>query len=905
MKIARFLIIISLCLTLNVVISAQTDVKHDLICQWTFDNGTNKDLVLNGAKIYNLGGDQNCLQFPPKAGPAALNVKPDMVFQSGTISFWVNASTTDNYNLIDFDNGAVTLRSYRGYLQPRFTGEDKFKVSGSLLNDQWYKHLMREDAFYPHHNALLEENVWHHFVVTYDYKNDQYIGWRDGKLIAVIDLSGTGMEPLKTEDLNKILIGEDFIGFIDDIRLYNSVLSNDDVASIYASTKKLYENRHDFIKPDRKLNVYEYKPSDKVLYNAWLTYSDFDVKSDPDLFKQIIIQSNNSTIYTAAKELQKAVIGLTDILIPITQNDSAKGNILLGTPDESGLIEAMADELGLNRVKDDGFVLKSIISGGKSFLVVAANEPAGVIFGTFKLIEKIKLKENLADLDFISNPKVKIRIVGHWDWFRGTEGDDWHGKSINPYKWESNRYNSIYSWEDIRNGTTKHIEEWARFMASAGWNAICPTEINWQEQNNFLNHMDEVVVLAQIFRNYGIKLYWTPNYLLALKKSTADTLYKRIPDFGGYLLKLGSEGQLGNPFPEMVNNIAKNLAPYNGEALVRGFVYGKHRYAHLTEVYRNTMQYDIYKPNDGKYLNNVTIVGKANPLDWDLAAPISPLDGAIQKTSYGTEMVIAKSWPASWLEKWKWWMDYDNYHNGKGSYNKNYIKCLLGVSMISPAPAWTSNPLNMVNYYGLGRLAWNPDLSVEDIYDEWIGLTYGPDPEVHKIVKNILFKSDDVLKNQYIYRGYRGVWFDTSEDDLVENKTTHIMTKEGIGILSTEAEQKVLNQYSPELQEIFNDPLKGEEFLPYFHFVKYDYKLSNGRTLIQDMFMNLDDAVSGAKKMLEEWNGLQGDINDKSYEYTKDNLVEYINTVKDNREKMIRIIERISGRNYETETGSK
>lgn len=900
-----FLIVLSMCFILNIDITAQKDVMQNLTGWWNFDKDAGQDITLGGAIIYNLEDNQNCLQFPPKAEPVAIKVKSDIAFKSGTVSFWVNASITDNYNLIDFDNRAVSFRSYRGYLQPRFTGEDKFKATGNLLNDQWYKHLMREDAFYPHDNALIEENVWHHFAVAYDYKNEQYIGWRDGKLIAVIDLSGTGMEPLKTEDLNKILIGEDFIGFIDDIRVYSSVLSNDDVANIYASTKKIYENRYDAVKPDKKLTVYEYNPSDKVLYNAWLRYSEFDINSDPDELKQIVIQSNNPTIYTAAKELQNAVIELTDILIPITLNESVEGNILLGTPDESEIIKNIAGELGLNRVKDDGFILKTIVSNGKSFLVIAANEPAGVIFGTFELIKKLKLKEDLTNLDFISNPKVKIRIVGHWDWFRGTEGDDWNGKKINPYNWEANRYNSIYSWEDIRNGTTKHIEDWARLMASAGWNAICPTEINWQEQNNFLSHMDEVVVLAQIFRNYGIKLYWTPNYLLALEKSTADTLYKRIPDFGGYLLKLGSEGQLGNPFPEMVNNIAKNLAPYNGEVLVRGFVYGKYRYAHLTEVYRNTMQYDIYIPNDGKYLNNVTIVGKSNPLDWDLAAPISPLDGAIQKTSYGTEMVIAKSWPASWIEKWKWWMDYDNYHNGKGSYNKNYIKCLLGVSMISPSPAWTSNPLNMVNYYGLGRLVWNPDLSVDEIYNEWIGLTYGPDPEVHKRVKDILFISDDVLKNQYIYRGYRGVWFDTSEDDLVENKTTHIMTKDGLGILSSEAEQKVLNQYSPELREIFNDSLKGEEFLPYFHFVKYDYKLSNGRTLIQDLFMNLDDAVTGAMTMLEEWEKLEGIINKKEYNYTRDNLENYIETVNKNRKKMINIIEKLSDRKYEAEVPKK
>ncbi|MBU2493131.1 MAG: hypothetical protein KJ571_10945 [Bacteroidetes bacterium] len=907
-----FLISVLFCLLLNGLTSAQQDSKNisnNLVGYWDFNKvdqtKLGNDPILGDAELYNLSNENYCVKMSPKIKPIRIpiNSKSKLAIKEGTVSFWINSSTVENYNIIDYGNGAFTLRSYRGYLQARFQGESKFKFSGTVLNDQWYKYTLREDAFYPEENALIEENKWHHFAVTFDYKNKQFIGWRDGELIAIVDLAGTDVEPLKTEGLKEIVIGNEFIGFIDDVRIYNEVLNNDVISEIYNGDKDFYKSRHDKILPDSKMVVYNYNDSDKVLYDAWLGYSKNEKNEYSNLFKKIIIQTENPTIITAGNELKKAVNEIFGVSLPINSQIESEGNILLGTPNESELIKSFSSELELDKVENDGFVIKTIKINGNSFLVIAANEPAGVIFGTFELINKIKQQENLADLDFISNPKVKIRIIGHWDWFRGTEGDDWNGKKINPYNWEGNRYNSIYSWEDLRTGNTKLIEDWARLLASAGWNAICPTEINWQAQNNFLEHMDEVVTLAKILRNYGIKLYWSPNFLLALDQATADTLYNRIPYFGGYLLKLGSEAQLGNPFPEMVNNIAENLLPYKGEVLLRGFVYGKLRYSHITEVYRNTMQYDIYAPNDGKYLENVTIVGKANPLDWDLAAPISPLDGAIQKNNYGTEMVVAKSWPASWVAKWKWWMDFDNHKNGIESYNKNFTNCLLGVSMISPSPAWTSNPLNMVNYYGLGRLAWNPDLSVDEIYDEWISLTYGSDPKVHKTIKDILFVSSDVLKNQYIYRGYRGVWFDTSQDDLVESKTTHCMNEEGIGIISPEAEKKVLSQYSPELQKIYNDPVLGEEFLPYFHFVKYDHNLSNGRTVIQDMFMNLDDAVAGAEKMLSEWNTIEGKINKKVFEYTRDNLNNYVQTVNKNREKMIEIIEKISGRKYSNEVG--
>ncbi len=885
------------------------DVRRELVGQWDFETGTGEDLSGNGytaslgdVEIVDLGNGHLCAKVLPETNPIRIGVAENskLSIREGTVAFWVNLCDEDGYPyFIDYNNNAIQIRSYRRYLQPRFQGEGEFKFSSNVLGQDWTNFLVREDAFYPLSKANLGEAEWHHFAVSYDLANKQITGWRDGQLIAIADLSTAHMEPLKTKKLTEILIAQHFAGFIDDIRIYNTVLTDTEVNEMYNAKQTIYTSRNDFIPNDRKLMVYEYQQADEILYNAWLQYAPQIKKESIKFFKRLIAPGENITVQTAGAELTEAIKGMMNIALPSAPGPEKDGNILLGTPHTSELIKSMASKLGLNRVNHDGFVLKTVKHQGKSYLVVAANQPAGVIFGVFNLIRRMKLGQNIDVLDIVENPGVEIRMVNHWDFFRGFKGDDWQGKKINVFNYESNRYNSIYSWEDLRNGNTKLINDWARLLASANWNGICPTEINWEFRNNYLEHLPEVKILGDILRSYGIKLYWSPNYLLALEKSTADSLYKYVPDFGGYLLKLGSEAQLGNPFPEMVNKIADNLLPYGGKALVRGFVYGKYRYAHFTEVYRNTMPYDIFVPNDGNYRENVVIVGKANPLDWDFAAPISPLDGAIQKNDYGTEMVIAKGWPLSWVEKWKWWMDSDNYRHGPGSYNKDAIKCLLGVAMISPSPAWTSCPLNMVNYYGIGRLGWNPDLSVDQIYSEYIGLTYGGDPEVNEKIKKILFLSDDITRNLYMYRGYRGVWFDSSEDDLVENKTPHTMNQEGIGIINAEAQQKVLNQYAPGLREIFNDLVKSEDFLPYFNFVKYDYLLSNGKTIIQDMYDNLDDAVEGAKKMVSIWDELQGKIDAVRFIYVRNNLENFVDTAEKTRLKMIKIIEKISGRPYD------
>jgi alpha-glucuronidase len=71
--------------------------------------------------------------------------------------------------------------------------------------------------------------------------------------------------------------------------------------------------------------------------------------------------------------------------------------------------------------------------------------------------------------------------------------------------------------------------------------------------------------------------------------------------------------------------------------------------------------------------------------------------------------------------------------------------------------------------------------------------------------------------------------------------------------------------------------------------------------VIQDLFMNLDDAVEGAESMLLKWESLRDLVAGRLYEYTRDNLANYVADVMQNRERMINIIEKMSGRKYTIE----
>jgi alpha-glucuronidase len=147
------------------------------------------------------------------------------------------------------------------------------------------------------------------------------------------------------------------------------------------------------------------------------------------------------------------------------------------------------------------------------------------------------------------------------------------GGSSGPYDDGADRTDSVFSWADLTNGptanSTARIRAWARLLSSVGINSLAPQDVNWFEPSNFMKHLPEVNTLGTILRAYAIRLFWTPNYLLAPQQEVADALWRAVPDFGGYLLKVGSEGQGGIATPENINAIAAVLRRAPGSGQVR------------------------------------------------------------------------------------------------------------------------------------------------------------------------------------------------------------------------------------------------------------------------------------------------------------------------------------------------
>ena len=85
---------------------------------------------------------------------------------------------------------------------------------------------------------------------------------------------------------------------------------------------------------------------------------------------------------------------------------------------------------------------------------------------------------------------------------------------------------------------------------------------------------------------------------------------------------------------------------------------------------------------------------------------------------------------------WKETLDFDMHahrrrHAGEDAGAQGFRPAVRGVN-VGLDDNWIGNHLSQANLYGFGRLAWNPDLTSQQIADEWTRLTFGNDPKVHR-----------------------------------------------------------------------------------------------------------------------------------------------------------------------------
>lgn len=645
-------------------------------------------------------------------------------------------------------------------------------------------------------------------------------------------------------------------------------------------------------------------------YELWLRYK---LVSKGEFYtsyclknRKVMFPGETESLIAAKKELQAGLSGLLNI--PYTEEETLEDNMLIvGTPQSVPLFKEQAFHAEINGLSDEGYLILNCTIKGKKTTAIVARTDIGVLYGVFHYLRLIQTNQSLDKLHIKENPKLKYRVLNHWDNLNGTVERGYAGYSI-------------WNWERLPSYKEQRYTDYARANASIGINGTVLNNVNAQAKSLRTDWLVKASGLADVFRPYGIKVYLTAKFSAPKEigglntadpkdpqvrkwwKDKVEEIYSLIPDFGGFLVKANSEGQpgpqdYGCSHADGANMLAEALKPYGGIVFWRAFVYQNER--HVDRVING---YNEFKPLDGEFAENVFVQPKNGPIDFQPREPFHPLFGGMPYTPLSLEFQITQEnlghaghlvYLGTLFEEV---LQSDTYENGKGStvskvlqnYQKTHgISAIAGVPNIGTDLNWTGHLFGQANWYAFGRLAWKHSLSSEQIGEEWLRQTFLPvalqpyNDSVNEISpkeRQQLHSQLSLLNSQLLQESREAVvdymmplglhhifawghhygpepWCDIpgARPDWMPSYY-HRADDGGIGFdRSSKGSNATAQYHSPLCEQLDNVDTCPENLLLWFHHVPWNHRMKSGRTLWVELCYAYDRGVQETRNFQKLW----------------------------------------------------
>ncbi|WP_340114606.1 alpha-glucuronidase family glycosyl hydrolase [Maribellus mangrovi] len=609
----------------------------------------------------------------------------------------------------------------------------------------------------------------------------------------------------------------------------------------------------------------------------------------------VVVSEESPTFSLIRSELISSLGILFDQEITsMTEPDA--GSICVGAIKNDFIAELINPE-AFQEIGNEGYIIKYLPE--KDMTVVAANTDLGCLYGTYHFLSVLRTNpQELTSTPIIETPAYDRRILNHWDNLDGTVERGYAG-------------HSIWKWDDLPEKLNPRIIEYARANASVGINGTVLNNVNASPDILKEEFLQKVKVVADALRPYGMRVYLSVNFsspkilgglpdsdpLKTEVKNWWDNkvqeIYELIPDFGGFLVKANSEGQpgpqdYGRTHADGANMLADVLKPYKGIVMWRAFVYNP------SGDDRAKQAYNEFKPLDGKFRSNVLIQVKNGPVDFQPREPFSPLFGAMEQTTLVPELQITKEYLgfsdhlAFLGTLFEEFLDTDTYQKGRnttiaritnGDIFNDPVTAIAGVANIGQDTNWCGHHFAQANWYVFGRLAWDPGLSARDIAKEWLELTFSQNKRFIHEMSRVMMESREAVVNYMTPLGLHHLmgwshhygpepWCEIpgARPDWLP-KYYHKADDFGIGFNRSSTGSNAVEQYAEPLQIMFDDPqLCPDKYLLWFHHLPWDYTMSNGRELWDELCYKYSEGVDQAKLFKATWKNMSKYVDQQRYD---------------------------------------
>lgn len=630
-------------------------------------------------------------------------------------------------------------------------------------------------------------------------------------------------------------------------------------------------------------------------YRLWLRYDALPARAlrlYRPLVTSVVVEGKSATLDAARAELLEGCSGLLGLTVPSSERVERDGAIVVGTPETSTLVGGLGWARQLDALGGEGFLIRSARLKGRAVTVIASVGEAGALYGVFHFLRLLQTLRPVAGLNVSERPRLRLRVLNHWDNLDGTIERGYAGRSL-------------WDWGALPERVDPRLRDYARANASVGVNGSVLNNVNASSQSLGAEYLRKTAAVADAFRPYGIRVYLSARFSAPVELGglkTADPLdaevaewwrrkageiYRLIPDFGGFLVKANSEGQpgprtYGRTHAEGANVLASALAPHGGVCIWRAFVYDADR-----DYDRAAAAYDSLQPSDGRFAPNVLLQVKNGPVDFQPREPFHPLFGAMPKTQVMLEVQITQEYLGQsnnlvfLAPMWREVLDSDTYAKGVGSTVARVIDGSLfggemtgmaGVSNTGSDRNWTGQDFAQSNWYAFGRLAWNPDLSSGQIAGEWAEMTFTHGRAALKTIERVMLESHGAAVDYMTPLGLHHLmwgghhygpapWWDTEPRPDWNPVTYHRADAAGLGYDRTETGSNSIRQYQAHVRERFSNlETCPEEFLLWFHHVPWGYRVRSGRTLWDELALRYQRGVKWVRRAEAGWESVAGAV---------------------------------------------
>jgi alpha-glucuronidase len=169
-------------------------------------------------------------------------------------------------------------------------------------------------------------------------------------------------------------------------------------------------------------------------------------------------------------------------------------------------------------------------------------------------------------------------------------------------------------------------------------------------------------------------------------------------------------------------------------------------------------------------------------------------------------------------------------------------------------------------------LAWNPNISAEQVANEWTAMTLTHDQRTSDTIVRMILESHEAAVDYMTPLGLHHLmwgghhygpapWWDKEPRDDWNPVYYHKADSHGLGFDRTSTGSNTVRQYHPQVRKRFaNLKTCPEKFLLWFHHVPWNHRMRSGRTMWDELALRYQRGVDWVSSTASSWASLSHSI---------------------------------------------